>query len=325
MEWARFHGPTPIRAARPHRCTVPRSAACFSLAFALRGVRRTHRMSTAEGATMQPTISPRRRLAMVGLVACAALGSGGEARAAAQDLAAGGASVLEGRTRVGSQANGVGTPIRWSECDPRGRDVQCARIRVPLDWDHPKGRTIRLALVRHLASEPSERIGTLFINPGGPGDTGVGLVQGDPEGVDALGGGRFDVVSWDPRGTNASARVNCFRNQAREDRFWAAGGQIPITKAASKRFVRRIAAFAKRCGKVSGWLLPHVSTADTARDMDHLRVVMGEDKTTYVGLSYGSYLGETYANMFPERVRAMLLEGIVDAPEYAKSAEARAS
>src|SRR5215212_2114350 len=138
MEWARFHGPTPIRAARPHRCTVPRSAACFSLAFALRGVRRTHRMSTAEGATMQPTISPRRTLAMLGLLACAALGSGGEARAAAQDLAAGGASVLEGPTRVESRASG--TAIAWRAC---GKRLQCARVRVPLDWSRPGVRARR--------------------------------------------------------------------------------------------------------------------------------------------------------------------------------------
>ncbi len=80
---------------------------------------------------------------------------------------------------------------------------------------------------------------------------------------------------------------------------------------------------ARRCGKLSGWLLPHMSTADTARDLDHLRALLGEEKMTYVGLSYGSYLGETYANMFPNRVRAMLLDAIVDPVRYAKSAEAR--
>jgi pimeloyl-ACP methyl ester carboxylesterase len=79
----------------------------------------------------------------------------------------------------------------------------------------------------------------------------------------------------------------------------------------------------RRCGEVSGWLLPHISTADTARDLDHLRVLLGEEGLTYIGLSYGSYLGQTYANMFPDRVRAMLLNGIVDAVEYSRSAEAR--
>jgi pimeloyl-ACP methyl ester carboxylesterase len=217
---------------------------------------------------------------------------------------------------------GVGAPISWGACDPPGVDLQCARIQVPLDWDDPNGRTISLALIRHLASKPDERIGTLFINPGGPGSSGVDLVQGDPTGVDAFGGGRFDVVSWDPRGTNASTRVLCFRTQRAEARFWA-GASIPLTRAASKRFRRKTAALARRCGKVSGWLLPHISTADTVRDLDHLRILLGEGQLTYVGLSYGTYLGQTYANMFPDRVRAMLLLGIVDAIEYSKSAEAR--
>ena len=220
------------------------------------------------------------------------------------------------------RANGVGAPIAWGVCDPPGEDLQCATIRVPLDWDRPNGRTIRLALIRHLASKPEQRIGTLFINPGGPGDTGVGLVRGDPEGFDAFGGGRFDVVSWDPRGTNASTRVRCFRDQRSEERFLA-GGSIPTTNAASERFARKTAALERRCGEVSGWLLPHISTADTARDLDHLRVLMGEEKLNYLGLSYGTLIGQTYANMFPDRIRAMLLKGIVDAPKDSKGAEAR--
>lgn len=81
-----------------------------------------------------------------------------------------------------SPGSAVGAPIVWGECDPPGEGLACARIRVPLDWDRPNGRTISLAVIRLLASKPEERIGTLFINPGGPGDTGVGLLQGDPEG-----------------------------------------------------------------------------------------------------------------------------------------------
>jgi pimeloyl-ACP methyl ester carboxylesterase len=221
-------------------------------------------------------------------------------------------------------AGQVGAPIAWAACDPPHEDLQCARIRVPLDWDRPKGRTISLALIRNLASKPDERIGTAFINPGGPGDTGLGLLKGDPEGIDAISGGRFDIVSWDPRGTNASTRVRCFRNPGSEDRFWA-GASIPLTRAASQRARRKSVALARRCGRVRGWLLPHVSTADTARDLDHLRALVGEEKLTYIGLSYGSYLGQTYANMFPNRVRAMLLNGLVDAPRYAESTESRAA
>ena len=220
------------------------------------------------------------------------------------------------------RANGVGAPIAWGVCDPPGPDLQCARIRVPLDWDRPNGRTISLALIRHLASKPEERIGTMFANPGGPGDTGVGLVQGDPDGLDALGDGRFDVLSWDPRGTHASTRVKCFTSQRSESRFWA-GVSIPTTKAESEGYKRTAAAYARRCGEVSGWLLPHISTADTVRDLEHLRVLMGEEKLTYLGLSYGTYLGQTYANMFRDRIRAMMLNGIVDPVEYSKGSEAR--
>ena len=193
---------------------------------------------------------------------------------------------------------------------------------MPLDWDRPNGRTISLAVIRHLASKPDERIGTLFINPGGPGDTGVGLVQGDPEGIDAFGGGRFDVVSWDPRGTNASTRVLCFRDQRSRGALLGRRSRSPPPSrlGALRAQDRRLA---RRCGEVSGWLLPHISTADTARDLDHLRVLLGEEKLTYVGLSYGTYLGQTYANMFPDRVRAMLLDGIVDAPRATRRAPRR--
>jgi pimeloyl-ACP methyl ester carboxylesterase len=216
----------------------------------------------------------------------------------------------------------VGAPIPWAACDPPGEDLQCARIRVPLDWDRPNGRTISLAVIRHLASKPNERIGSMLINPGGPGDTGIGLVQGLGDDIDKWGGGRFDVVSWDPRGTNASTHVRCFRSKRSEARFWK-GATLPTTKAASERYRRKTVALARRCGKVSGWLLPHISTADTARDLDHLRRLVGDRKLTYVGLSYGTYLGQTYANMFPGRVRLMLLDGIVDPVPYSKGAEAR--
>lgn len=211
--------------------------------------------------------------------------------------------------------------IRWKEC---GERLECARIRVPLDWDRPRGRTIGLSVIRHLASRPQERIGSLFINPGGPGESGVGLVRGAGADLDAWGDGRFDVVSWDPRGTNASTPVRCFRSEASAAKFWK-GASIPTTRAQSRSFSGRTIALARRCGKVSGWLLPHISTADTARDLDHLRALVGDSTLTYAGLSYGTLLGQTYANMYPQRVRAMLLDGVVDAVQYSRGAEDRAA
>jgi pimeloyl-ACP methyl ester carboxylesterase len=219
-------------------------------------------------------------------------------------------------------AGGVGGRIHWVPCDPSGPRLQCARIRVPLDWEHPDGRTIQLAVIRHLASKPRQRIGSMLINPGGPGDTGIGLVQGLGAAIDTWGGGRFDVVSWDPRGTNASTHIRCFSSQRSEASFWK-GLSIPTTPAASERYRHTTADLARRCGKLSGWLLPHISTADTARDLDYLRRLVGDRKLTYVGLSYGTFLGQTYANMFPGRVRAMLLDGVVDPVPYSKGAEAR--
>jgi pimeloyl-ACP methyl ester carboxylesterase len=116
--------------------------------------------------------------------------------------------------------------------------------------------------------------------------------------------------------------VRCFTSTAAEARFWR-GVQIPVTAAASPAFARRAAALARRCGQVSGQLLDNISTEDTARDLNYLRQLVGDRKLTYVGLSYGSMIGQTYENMFPGRVRAMLLDGIVDPVEYTASAERR--
>ena len=211
--------------------------------------------------------------------------------------------------------------IAWTDC---GKRLQCARVPVPLDWDHPRGPRIRLAVIRHPASHPGKRDGSLFVNPGGPGESGVDLVRNAGADLDAMGRGRFDVVSWDPRGTNASAHVRCFENQRNLERFWSSE-TIPITKPQSRRFRRKTAALARRCGEVSGTLLRHISTADTARDLDYLRRALGERRLTYMGFSYGTFLGQTYANLFPRRVRAMLLDGVVDPVAWTWGAEARAA
>ncbi len=194
------------------------------------------------------------------------------------------------------------TAIGWSAC---GTGLDCAKVPVPLDWKNPNGTKIELAVIRHRASKSAERIGSLFINPGGPGDTGVGMVRDSGPGLDAWGGGRFDIISWDPRGTHASSPIHCFADDAEEAVFWK-GVTIPYTASESAAYATRMLDLARRCGQVMGDVLSHVSTADTARDLDALRQGVGEDKITYVGLSYGTYLGQTYVNMFPQHVRAMM-------------------
>ncbi len=212
--------------------------------------------------------------------------------------------------------------IAWTGCEGLDAKFQCAEVPVPLDWSEPDGPRIELAVIRHLASRPQERIGSMFMNPGGPGQSGVELVRGGGEDFDAWGGGRFDVVGWDPRGTEGSSPVRCFPSEADETKFWQ-GVTIPSTAAESAAYEARAVELARRCGEVSGKLLSHISTADTARDLDALRELVGDRQLTYVGLSYGSMIGQTYLNLFPGRTRAMMLDGIVDAVEYTTSAESR--
>ena len=195
-------------------------------------------------------------------------------------------------------------------------------MHVPLDWKHPDGKKIDLAVIRYLASDQATRIGSIFVNPGGPGESGVEMVRDNGALLDVWGGGRFDLVGWDPRGTNASTSVKCFTSQAAEDRFWK-GVTIPMTPKASNAYATKMLALTRHCKQVSGDLLTHISTADTARDLDWLRQAVGDEQLTYIGLSYGTMLGRVYANLFPEHVRAMMLDGNVDEDAYSASAESR--
>lgn len=219
---------------------------------------------------------------------------------------------------------GIGAPlsrIAWTSC---GERLACATVPVPLDWNYPNGAQIKLSVIRHRASKPELRIGTIFTNPGGPGDTGVGFVRGSGGDLDSFGAGRFDWIGWDPRGTYDSTPVHCFHSEALEAEFWK-GVAIPSTPTESDSYVKLTRDLARKCGEVMGPVLSHISTTDTVRDLDRLRELVGEERITYVGLSYGTVIGQVYANMFPSRVRAMLLDGIVDPVQYMANAEARAA
>jgi pimeloyl-ACP methyl ester carboxylesterase len=191
-----------------------------------------------------------------------------------------------------------------------------------LDWDRPGGAKISLAVIRHLASRPGQRIGSLFVNFGGPGVAGVPAVREAGALLDGLGGGRFDVVGWDPRGTGESTHVRCFASESGPARFWGPDWTIPTTPAESRRYVPQTIDYARRCEALSGALLAHISTADTVRDLDYLRQLVGDRQLTYRGLSYGTFLGQTYANMLPRRVRAMILDAVIDPIAFTTSVEA---
>ncbi len=229
-----------------------------------------------------------------------------------------------GATTSGSSAvslSSAAAGFAWTSC---GERLECASVPVPLDWSDQGGEQINLAVIKQLASKPDQRIGTMFLDPGGPGDTGVGLIRGGGGDIDKWGDGRFDLIAWDPRGTHASSPVKCFASDADAATFWD-GVALPSTPEESTAYVARMRDLAQRCGEAMGPLLSHISTTDTVRDMDRIRELNGDETITYAGLSYGTFIGQMYANMYPDRVRAMMLEGVVYPPDYVTSAETRSS
>ncbi|MER7466422.1 alpha/beta fold hydrolase [Streptomyces sp. NPDC097981] len=210
--------------------------------------------------------------------------------------------------------------LDWSPCKP-GSPYDCATAKVPLDHSAPAGPTIDLAVVRRQATDPGKRIGTLFVNPGGPG--GPGTVQ-VPQNYDAFPKElreRFDIVSWDPRGIGNSTAVNCF-GSAQEADTWAAGkpGGFPVGEKERKAWIDAYEDLGRRCEKREPDLLRHVSTADTARDLELLRRSVGDPQLNYLGVSYGTILGATYANLFPGKVRAMVLDSNIDPQAWTNGA-----
>ncbi|MFE1782207.1 alpha/beta hydrolase [Streptomyces sp. NPDC059506] len=205
-------------------------------------------------------------------------------------------------------------PLAWRPCaDAPG--FSCATARVPLDHLRPDGRTIELAVIRRRATDPDRRVGSLFFNPGGPGNAAAGTAA-----LPAAYGlfprelrERFDIVSWDPRGVGRSTAVRCFRS-AEEFTAWAerVPDGFPVGAREQKAWTSAFAELGRLCERRAPTLLRHVSTADTARDLDLLRRAVGDRKLSYLGVSYGTFLGATYANLFPRKVRAMVLDGNVD-------------
>ncbi|MGX1241994.1 pimeloyl-ACP methyl ester carboxylesterase [Streptomyces pseudovenezuelae] len=181
-------------------------------------------------------------------------------------------------------------------------------MKVPLDWSRPGGKTIDLALIRSLA-RGGDRIGSLLFNFGGPGASGIAGLPGYAATVSLLRE-RYDLVSWDPRGVGASEGVRCRGDK--ETQAAEAVDATPDTPAEERAFLKDAADFARGCQRDAGDLLAHVSTTDTARDMDLMRHVLGDTELHYFGISYGTELGGVYAHLFPERVGRLVLDAVVD-------------
>jgi pimeloyl-ACP methyl ester carboxylesterase len=206
-------------------------------------------------------------------------------------------------------------PIEWSECGP---GLDCATVQVPLEYSDPEGEQIPLAVVRHRATDPDQRIGSLFINPGGPGVPASDMVRSiDPDSEtspfspDVVA--RFDVVGMDPRGVGESGEVRCLTDeqraeQAAEDRDPSIPGGKPLGRLLqdARTFTQGCVAHQDRA------FLASLSTDNVARDLDQVRAAIGEEQITFYGASYGTVVGPMYATLFPDRVRQMVIDAPVD-------------
>jgi pimeloyl-ACP methyl ester carboxylesterase len=251
--------------------------------------------------------------ALLGVGACSA---GGSSSGQAAPPAAG--STQPGNAGSGaSSATGPVVPahstLHWHACT--GQAAQqgvpaCTTLSVPVDYAKPGGRHISLALDMVPATVPkSQQQGVLLVNPGGPGGSGLSLAAEVAQGLSPDVAAKYDIVGFDPRGVGSSVpALSCdpgFFNGPRPN-------YIPASRAAEQVLINRAKSYAADCGKRFGWLLPHMTTQDTARDMDAIRAAFGVSKINYYAFSYGTYLGQVYATLFPDRVRRMVLDSVVD-------------
>lgn len=201
--------------------------------------------------------------------------------------------------------------LAWADC---GGGFECATITVPLDYGHAARGTLELPVIRMPAKDPARRLGTLFVNFGGPGDPttqtlragGVAVFQGLND--------RYDVLGWDLRGTGGTDAIDC---KADLTRIGPLVQPFPRPETVDRdALTRQYGTFIERCVSLNPRILPYVTTGNTARDMDRIRRALGEDHIDFFGFSYGTFLGATYESLFPERVGRFVLDGALDPEEY---------
>jgi pimeloyl-ACP methyl ester carboxylesterase len=240
---------------------------------------------------MRITVASVRRLSLIGVLAIAC------AAGAAPSAVAAGPAVPS---------------IKWQGCGSDYPVAQCATVKVPLDYDKPSGAKTRLALAR-IPATAKRKLGSVFINPGGPGGSGVSFaIDGFGEFLHENLGGRFDVVGFDPRGIGGSDPIHCFDSEDDLFAFLDAVPQFPYERSQFLPFYVHYASLASRCLSRDRTIAEHMSTADVVRDLDLLRQAVGDRRITFLGFSYGSYIGATYANLFPNNIRALAIDGVLD-------------
>ncbi|WP_141205587.1 alpha/beta hydrolase [Streptomyces griseorubiginosus] len=199
--------------------------------------------------------------------------------------------------------------VSWKKCGTENTPtLQCGSVKVPLDYAHPKGRQITLALSRvpHTAKKYQ---GPLLVNPGGPGGSGLGLAGFVAGSLPKAVASQYDVIGFDPRGVGKSSpALDCkpgYFNPVRP-------ASVPKTPAIEKANLERAKSFAAACGRKYASVLPYINTINAVKDMDSIRKSLGAKKINYFGYSYGTYLGQVYAKLFPGNVRRLVLDSIVD-------------
>jgi pimeloyl-ACP methyl ester carboxylesterase len=236
------------------------------------------------------------------LVTLAACDDGGESPAATEVATP---APESGATSSPSGALPPPPEIEWRSC---GGPFECADFPVPLDYRPPDGGEIGLSLVRLPAGDSSKRIGSLFVNPGGPGGSAVDFMRAWVVVLSEDVRDRFDVIAFDPRGVGASTPLDCNFNIQDILRLEPS----PDDDSEWEQVVRVTDDFTAACARGAGAALSQYGTDNVARDMDRIRQALGDDKLNYLGYSYGTSIGQVYASLFPQNVRAMVLDGVVD-------------
>ncbi len=203
-----------------------------------------------------------------------------------------------------------GQELVWEACATEGFD--CTTVTAPLDWADPTAGEIELAVIRHRA-ESGQAIGSLITNPGGPGASGLAFIRDSLEyAVGEPAVQAYDVIGFDPRGVGESTAARCY-DAAEMDAYLF---DVPVNPRGSEAWTEELLAahraFAEACDANSGGILPYLTTQNSARDVDLLRGVLGDSKLNYLGYSYGTFLGATYAELYPERVGRLVLDGAID-------------
>ena len=230
------------------------------------------------------------------------------------------AALTAGSIPAYAEAPATGPPtfrVHWTACAGAAA-VQCGTLHVPLDWSKPTGERVPIAVARRPADDPAARVGTLFYNPGGPGDGGTPYIIGAEQIFSATLRARFDLVALDPRGMGDSVHVRCGLNP-----LTPTTSLFPSSEQQFEQQRRHIRQVGLSCLRQTGELLRHMDTVNVARDHEALRIALGVDRVSWLGISYGTQVAANYAEMFPRRTRAMVLDAALEhsQPEVAQVAD----